>query len=239
MDTIDRSGMVQIVGNQSDFVEIRSTIGWTGQKTNSVQWAVCWGWTGNILGNIRSARLRLESGSARCGGQLGWTWLETRLELGLNGSARLNMARVDGTHRLPLTRVVARGLQSPDLQAARVSHRGFRSGCSLHQWGRMEELYTVEGSKLVFDNFENSGISQNTSVFWRTGLWYQLLVGETTCDGFETHRGDKTHSFISKTSLQITKTYNLNTHPLFSLLCFSLLFPTRYNTSLKTYLYRN
>jgi len=30
----------------------------------------------------------------------------------------------------------------------------------------MDELYTVEWSKCVFDNFENLGISQNSSVFW-------------------------------------------------------------------------
>jgi len=67
----------------------------------------------------------------------------------------------------------------------------------------MDELYTLEWSKLVFDNFENSDISQNTSVFWRTGLWYQFLVGETTGGGFETLRGDKTQGFITK-----TKAYN-------------------------------
>ena len=56
----------------------------------------------------------------------------------------------------------------------------------------MDETYTVELSKIIFDNFENSGISQNSYVFWRTGLWYQLLVGETTGGGFKTLRGDKT-----------------------------------------------
>ena len=62
----------------------------------------------------------------------------------------------------------------------------------------MDELYTVEWSKLVFDNFENSSLSQNSSIFWRTGLWYQLLVGETTGGGFETLRGDKTQGFITR-----------------------------------------
>ena len=66
-----------------------------------------------------------------------------------------------------------------------------------------------------------------------------MLVGEITGGGFETHKGDKTHGFITKTSLQMTKTYNLNTHPLFSLLCFSLLFPTHSNISLTAYLYIN
>jgi len=43
--------------------------------------------------------------------------------LGLKGS---NMARVDVTRLLPLARVGATGLQSPDLQAARVDHAGVR-----------------------------------------------------------------------------------------------------------------
>jgi len=42
---------------------------------------------------------------------------------GLNGS---NMARVDVTRLLPLARVGETGLQSPDLQAARVAHPGVR-----------------------------------------------------------------------------------------------------------------
>jgi hypothetical protein len=41
-DTVDRSGMVEIVGNRSDFVEIRSENGWTGHNTNSGRRAVRW-----------------------------------------------------------------------------------------------------------------------------------------------------------------------------------------------------
>ena len=62
------------------------------------------GFNGNILGNI--LRRGLRPGWAR-----------------LNGS---NMARVDGTRRLPLERVGETGLQSPDIQAARVAHSGVR-----------------------------------------------------------------------------------------------------------------
>jgi len=43
--------------------------------------------------------------------------------LGVTG---LNMARVDVTRLLPLARVGATGLQSPDLQVARVAHPGVR-----------------------------------------------------------------------------------------------------------------
>ena len=82
--------MVEIVGNRSDFVEIRSENGWTGQKTNSGRRAVRWGWTGNILWNILSARLRLTSGSAWKGNILG-NILRRCWRLGLRlGSARLN-----------------------------------------------------------------------------------------------------------------------------------------------------
>jgi len=89
----------------------------------------------------------------------------------------------------------------------------------------MDDLYTVEWSKLVLDNFENSDISQNTSVFWRTGLWYQLLVGGTTCGCFETLGGDKTHCFISRTKAYKHLTQKLNnTRPLsFSLVFLSIL----------------
>jgi len=117
--------------------------------------------------------------------------------IGLNGS---NMASVDGTRLQPLGASDARGQTVQNLQVARVVYRSLRSRWFLRQWVHLDEIYTVEWSKLVFDNFENSDISQNTSVFWRTGLWYQLLVGETTCDGFETLGGDKTHCFISRTN---------------------------------------
>jgi hypothetical protein len=63
-------------------------------------------WEGNILWNIR---------------QLGW---RLGFRRGVNGS---NMARVDGTHRLPLARVAARGPTVQNLQVAHVAHRGVRS----------------------------------------------------------------------------------------------------------------
>jgi len=147
------------------------------------------------------------SGSAWKGNILLLGWMLGSARRGLNGS---NMARVDGTRLLPLARVGATGLQLLDLQEARVAHRGVRSSWCLRQWVRMDEFYTVEWSKLVFDNFENSAISQNTSVFWRTGLWYQLLVGETTGGGFETLRGDKTQSFISRTKAYRHKKLTIN-----------------------------
>jgi len=121
-----------------------------------------------------------------------------RFEVGLVARRGLNMARVCLSHRLPLGAWSARGQTVQNLQVARVGYLRLRSSWCLHQWVRMDDLDTVEWSKLVFDNFENSDISQNTSVFWRTGLWYQLLVGETTCGGFETLGGDKTHCFISR-----------------------------------------
>jgi hypothetical protein len=63
-------------------------------------------------------------------------------------------------------------------------------------------------------------------------------VGETTCGGFETLGGDKTHCFISR-----TKAYNnfekLTTQPLsFSLVLLSIL-STQNSISLATYLYTN
>jgi len=105
----------------------------------------------------------------------------------------------------------------------------------------MDELYTLEWSKPVFDNFENSDISQNTSVFWRTGLWYQLLVGETTGGGFETLRGDKTQSFISRTKAYSSKNKHkkLNTRPVSFFLVFLSNLSTQNNIHLATYLYTN
>ena len=175
-------------------------------------------------GNIRRARLLLENDSAWHGGRLG-LWLgavgyRLGLRLGLTGS---NMARMWLSCRLRLAHVGCASAICAESQEARVDHRGLRSGCSLHQWVRMEELYTVEWSKRVFDNFENSGISQNTSVFWRTGLWYQLLVGETTGGGFETLRRDKTQSFITRTqAYKDTKAYNTHPLSLFSVSLYSL-----------------
>jgi len=194
--------MVEIVGNRSDFVATGS-IHWVEPVKTPILWNILSAqlrlitarlsgsaWKENILGNILRRGWRL-------GLRLGWARL--------NGS---NMARVDGTRRLPLARVAARGPTVQDLQEARVSHLSVRSTWFLRQWVRMDELYAMEWSKLVFDNFENSAISQNTSVFWRTGLWYQLLVGETTGGGFETLRGDKTHCFIS-TNKKLTNTKSL------------------------------
>jgi len=59
-----------------------------------------------------------------------WEYSSARLEAWLRlGAARLNgsnMARVDVTRLLPLARVGETGLQSPDLQVARVAHSGVR-----------------------------------------------------------------------------------------------------------------
>ena len=87
-----------------------------------------------------------------------WGWMAAQLTARLRRLNDLNMACVDGMRLQPLARVAARGRQSPDLQAACMAHRGLRWGWFLHQWVRMDELYIVEWSKLVFDNFENSGI---------------------------------------------------------------------------------
>jgi len=52
--------------------------------------------------------------------------------------------------------------------------------------------------KVFLTTLKKQMYPNNASIFWRTRLWYQLLVGETTGGGFETLRGDKTHCFISK-----------------------------------------
>jgi len=79
---------------------------------------------------------------------------------------------------------------------------------------------------------------KNASVFWRTGFWYQLLVGKTTGGGFETLRGDKTHCFISTTrNLQYLNKNSI--HALsFSLVCLSNL-STQNRIHLVVYLYTN
>jgi hypothetical protein len=42
----------------------------------------------------------------------------------------------------------------------------------------MDELYTVEGSKLVFDNFEKFGyLPKNTSVFLMNGALIPIVGG--------------------------------------------------------------
>ena len=79
---------------------------------------------------------------------------------------------------------------------------------------------------------------KNTSVFWRTGLWYQLLVGETTGGGFETLGGDKTHCFISRTKAYKHKKLN-NTHPLSFSLVFLSILSTQNSISSACYLYTN
>jgi len=196
-DTVDRSGMVEIVGNRSDFVAIRSENEWTGQKTNSGLRAVRWVEPGIFCGlfyplgcGYRAARLTawLDAGI--------FSWLG--FDFGLVARRGLNMARVWLSRSLPLGAWDARGQTVQNIQVARVGYLRLWSSWYLNQWVRMDELYTLEWSKLVFDNFENSDISQNTSVFWRTELWYQLVVGETTGGGFETLGGDKTHYFISR-----------------------------------------
>jgi len=201
--------MVEIVGNRSDFVEIRSENRWTGQQTNSVRRAVRWVEPGIFCG------IFYRLGSTR-----------------LNGS---NMARVWLSRRLPRGAWDARGKTVSNIQEACVAHPGVQLSWCLRQWVRMDELYTGEWSKLVFDNFENSAISKNTSVFWRTGLRYQLLVGETTCGGFETLGGDKTHCFISRTKAYKHK--KLNTRPLSFSLVFLSNLSTQFNRSWALYLY--
>ena len=93
----------------------------------------------------------------------------------------------------------ARGLQWQNVQAARV-------GTSEFVWMKP----TLWNDQNVFLTTMKIRIyPKNASFFWRTGLWYQLLLGETTGGGFETLRGDKTHCFISTTrSLQrLNKSY--------------------------------
>jgi len=159
---------------------------------NRVNWSKHQFWaSGGSLGLNREYSVEYSIGSAAAIERL-------RFEVGLVARRGLNMARVCLSRRLPLGAWSARGQTVQNLQVARVGYLRLRSSWCLHQWVRMDALYTVEWSKLVFDNFESSDISQNTSVFLRTGLWYQLLVGETTCGDFETLGGDKTHCFISR-----------------------------------------
>jgi hypothetical protein len=128
------------------------------------------GWTGNIL----AARLWLTSGSASTGIFFGAAY---GLRLGwarLNGS---NMARVDGTRLLPLARVGATGLQFPDLQEERVDHLKLRSSWFLRQWVSLDEIYMLEWSKRVFDNSENSDISQKSFCFLTNGALIPIVGG--------------------------------------------------------------
>ena len=62
-------------------------------------------------------------------------------------------------------------------------------------------------------------------------------MGETTGDGFETLRGDKTQSFISRT--QAYNNIKLNTRPLSLYLVFLSKLSTQNNISLTAYLYTN
>ena len=81
--------MVKIVWNRSDFVKIRYENGWTGQKNQFWAAGGSLGWTGNILWNILSARMRLTRGSA-CKGNILGNILRRGWRLGLRlGSARL------------------------------------------------------------------------------------------------------------------------------------------------------
>jgi len=126
------------------------------------------GWTGNILRNILSARLRLG-----CSAAYGAAWkgniLGNILRRGWRlGAARLNgsnMARVEVTRLQPLERVAETGQTVQNIQVARVAHPGVRLSWFLRKRVRMDDLYTLEWSKLVFDNFENSDISQKHFCF--------------------------------------------------------------------------
>jgi len=175
------------------------------------------GWTRNILWNILSARLRLTSGSAWEGNILRRGW-RLGVRLGLNGS---NMARVDCTRRLPLERVVQQfRIFRRRVWITSVSDQPDFYG-SEFVWMRS----TLWNDQNLFMTTLKIRISpKNTSVFWRTGLWYQLLVGETTGGGFETLGGDKTHCFISRNK-KLTILKSLQYTPSLFLLCFSLLSP--------------
>ena len=58
--------------------------------------------------------------------------------------------------------------------------------------GSKRKILQWKNQNVFLDNFENSDVSIKLLCFWRTKLWYQLLVGETTSGGFETFKGDKT-----------------------------------------------
>jgi hypothetical protein len=65
-----------------------------------------------------------------------------------------------------------------------------------------------------------------------------LLVGETTCGGFETLGGDKTHCFISRTN-SLQQLEKLTIHTLSFSLVFLSTLSTQNSISLATYLYTN
>jgi hypothetical protein len=114
-------------------------------------------------------------------------------------TARLGSARIWRAWTPDIFFLGARGLQWQNVQAARV-------GTSEFVWMKP----TLWSDQNVFLTTMKIQIyPKNASFFWRTGLWYQLLLGETTGGGFETLRGDKTHCFISTTkSLQrLNKSY--------------------------------
>jgi len=96
-----------------------------------------------------------------------FSWLGYRLSFdeGLVAQRGLNMARVWLSRRLPMGAWSARGQTVQNLQVARVGYLRIRSSWFLHQWVRMDELDTVEWSKRVFDNFENSDMSQKHFCF--------------------------------------------------------------------------
>jgi len=169
------------------------------------------GWTGNILWNILSARLRL---------------IAARLEKGIfSGIFCGSAGRLDcGSARLGSKARIWRAWTSLVFFLWRAwvrlgySHRIFRRRVWLTPASDWADFC---GSKFVLMSFTRWNdknlfmttlkiqISpKNTSVFWRTGLWYQLLVGETTGGGFETLGGDKTHCFISRNK-KLTNTKSL------------------------------
>jgi hypothetical protein len=96
-DTVDRSGMVEIVGNRSDFVEIRSENRWTGQQTNSVRRAVRWVEPGIFCGifyRLGSTRLN--------GSNMARVWLSRRLPRGTWENSVEYSGGVCGSPRCPI-----------------------------------------------------------------------------------------------------------------------------------------
>jgi len=103
----------------------------------------------------------------------------------------------------------------------------------------MDEIYTVEWSKRVFDNFENSDISQKHFCFSDergsdTNCWWEkpLVVALKHSEGIK-----HTVLFQETNSLQTQKLNN--TRPLSFSLVFLSTLSTHNNISLASYLYTN
>ena len=154
------------------------------------------GWTGNILGNIRGIFLRR---AGQSGTRLGWTRLEARLGLGVNGAAWLKYG--------------ARARQSSSTSSARglrvvVCAESSGGACGLPRSPVKLILTAVSSSwwalhygmiKTCFWQLWKFRYTPKLFCFLTNEALIQLLVGGTTGGGFETLRGDKTQSFITQT----------------------------------------